>query len=145
MEVGGGPAGLAAAVYGASEGLATILAEDTALGGQAGTTSRIDNLLISGSGRRPGRRSPRPGQQAGQHHRERVSGFFRPRMAGLLSWSAGYLSSWVKICRKNRNTFRMSRKIDAASNGADRTSVLVRARWKSKRVNPTKITRPSAE
>ena len=86
-----------------------------------------------------------PGQQAGQHHRERVSGFFRPRMAGLLSWSAGHLSSWVKICRKNRNTFRMSRKIDAASNGADRTSVLVRARWKSKRVNPAKITRPSAE
>jgi thioredoxin reductase (NADPH) len=43
--VGGGPAGLAAAVYGASEGLATILAEETALGGQAGTSSRIENLL----------------------------------------------------------------------------------------------------
>src|SRR2546425_12443623 len=35
----------AAAVYGASEGMATILAEDTALGGQAGTSSRIENLL----------------------------------------------------------------------------------------------------
>jgi thioredoxin reductase (NADPH) len=45
LVVGGGPAGLAAAVYGASEGLATILAEDTALGGQAGTSSRIENLL----------------------------------------------------------------------------------------------------
>jgi thioredoxin reductase (NADPH) len=43
--VGGGPAGLAAAVYGASEGLATTLAEDTALGGQAGTSSRIENYL----------------------------------------------------------------------------------------------------
>jgi thioredoxin reductase (NADPH) len=43
--VGGGPAGLAASVYGASEGLATILAEGTALGGQAGTSSRIENLL----------------------------------------------------------------------------------------------------
>ena len=42
---GGRRAGLAAAVYGASEGLATILAEETALGGQAGTSSRIENLL----------------------------------------------------------------------------------------------------
>src|SRR5260370_21108342 len=36
---------LAAAVYGASEGLTTTLAEDTALGGQAGTSSRIENYL----------------------------------------------------------------------------------------------------
>jgi thioredoxin reductase (NADPH) len=43
--VGAGPGGLAAAVYGASEGMATVLAEDTALGGQAGTSSRIENLL----------------------------------------------------------------------------------------------------
>jgi thioredoxin reductase (NADPH) len=43
--VGGGPAGLAAAVYGASEGLATTLVEETALGGQAGTSSRIENYL----------------------------------------------------------------------------------------------------
>src|ERR1700704_5209789 len=45
LVVGGGPAGLAAAVYGASEGLTTTLAEETALGGQAGTSSRIENLL----------------------------------------------------------------------------------------------------
>jgi thioredoxin reductase (NADPH) len=43
--VGGGPAGLAAAVYGASEGLQTLLVERTALGGQAGTSSRIENYL----------------------------------------------------------------------------------------------------
>ncbi|HKO32762.1 MAG TPA: FAD-dependent oxidoreductase [Candidatus Limnocylindria bacterium] len=43
--VGGGPAGLAAAVYGASEGLKTILIEREAPGGQAGTTSRIENYL----------------------------------------------------------------------------------------------------
>lgn len=43
--VGGGPAGLAAAVYGASEGLKTILVEQEAPGGQAGTTSRIENYL----------------------------------------------------------------------------------------------------
>ena len=43
--VGGGPAGLAAAVYGASEGLRTILVEREAPGGQAGTSSRIENYL----------------------------------------------------------------------------------------------------
>ena len=43
--VGGGPAGLGAAVYGASEGLRTILVERTAMGGQAGQSSRIENYL----------------------------------------------------------------------------------------------------
>src|SRR6201999_3752168 len=43
--IGGGPAGLAAAVYGASEGLRTVLVERTATGGQAGQSSRIENYL----------------------------------------------------------------------------------------------------
>ena len=43
--VGGGPAGLANAVYGASEGLRTLLIEQHAPGGQAGTSSRIENYL----------------------------------------------------------------------------------------------------
>jgi len=43
--IGGGPAGLAAAVYGASEGLCTLLVERVACGGQAGTSSRIENYL----------------------------------------------------------------------------------------------------
>jgi thioredoxin reductase (NADPH) len=43
--VGAGPAGLAAAVYGASEGLRTVLVESRAPGGQAGTSSRIENYL----------------------------------------------------------------------------------------------------
>ena len=43
--VGGGPAGLAAAVYGASEGLRTLGVEMVAVGGQAGGTSRIENYL----------------------------------------------------------------------------------------------------
>lgn len=43
--VGGGPAGLAAAVYGASEGLSTVLVERDAVGGQAGTSSKIENYL----------------------------------------------------------------------------------------------------
>jgi len=52
--IGGGPAGLAAAVYGASEGLSTVLLEREAPGGQAGTSSRIENYLgfpkgVSGS------------------------------------------------------------------------------------------------
>jgi thioredoxin reductase (NADPH) len=52
--IGGGPAGLAAAVYGASEGLNTLVLEGSALGGQAGSSRRIENYLgfpggISGS------------------------------------------------------------------------------------------------
>jgi thioredoxin reductase (NADPH) len=52
--IGAGPAGLGAAVYGASEGLQTLVVESTALGGQAGTSRRIENYLgfpagISGS------------------------------------------------------------------------------------------------
>lgn len=43
--VGGGPAGLAAAVYGASEGLRTVMVEREAPGGQAGQSSRIENYL----------------------------------------------------------------------------------------------------
>jgi thioredoxin reductase (NADPH) len=48
--VGGGPAGLAAAVYGASEGLKTIMVEREAPGGQAGQSSRIENYLGFPSG-----------------------------------------------------------------------------------------------
>jgi thioredoxin reductase (NADPH) len=43
--VGGGPAGLASAVYGASEGLSTVLIESDAPGGQAGQSARIENYL----------------------------------------------------------------------------------------------------
>jgi thioredoxin reductase (NADPH) len=43
--IGGGPAGLAAAVYGASEGLKTVIVEREAAGGQAGMSSRIENYL----------------------------------------------------------------------------------------------------
>jgi len=43
--IGGGPAGLAAAVYGGSEGLRTVLVEKQATGGQAGTSSMIENYL----------------------------------------------------------------------------------------------------
>jgi thioredoxin reductase (NADPH) len=45
LVVGAGPAGLGAAVYGASEGLETLVVESTALGGQAGSSRRIENYL----------------------------------------------------------------------------------------------------
>jgi thioredoxin reductase (NADPH) len=45
LVVGAGPAGLGAAVYGSSEGLETLVVEGTALGGQAGTSRRIENYL----------------------------------------------------------------------------------------------------
>ena len=45
LVIGGGPGGLAAAVYGASEGLETLIIEGTALGGQAGSSRRIENYL----------------------------------------------------------------------------------------------------
>ena len=48
--IGCGPAGLAAAVYGASEGLKTLMIEQAATGGQAGTSSRIENYLGFPSG-----------------------------------------------------------------------------------------------
>lgn len=50
MVVGAGPAGLAAAVYGASDGLTTVTVDAVATGGQAGTTSRIENYLGFPSG-----------------------------------------------------------------------------------------------
>ena len=62
--VGGGPAGLAASVYGASEGLASLLIERTAPGGQAGTSSRIENYFGFPSGLSGDDLSSRARQQA---------------------------------------------------------------------------------
>jgi thioredoxin reductase (NADPH) len=62
--VGGGPAGLAAAVYGASEGLRTVLVERTATGGQAGQSSRIENYLGFPDGVSGGQLAQRARKQA---------------------------------------------------------------------------------
>ena len=62
--VGAGPAGLAAAVYGASEGLRTIVIEREAPGGQAGTSSKIENYLGFPSGVSGGELASRALQQA---------------------------------------------------------------------------------
>ena len=62
--VGGGPAGLGAAVYGASEGLRTVLVEKFATGGQAGQTSRIENYLGFPDGVSGGQLTDRARRQA---------------------------------------------------------------------------------
>ena len=84
--VGAGPAGLAAAVYGASEGLRTLLLDRHAPGGQAGTSSRIENYLgfpdrrqrqrtdapRAGAGAAPRRGVPRAARGHRRHHRRRL-------------------------------------------------------------------------
>ena len=62
--VGGGPAGLGAAVYGASEGLRTVLVEKYATGGQAGQSSRIENYLGFPDGLSGGQLTDRARRQA---------------------------------------------------------------------------------
>lgn len=74
--VGAGPSGLAAAVYGASEGLSTVIIEADAPGGQAGQSSRIENYLGFPSGISGGELSNRAVMQAQRFGAEFVS---RPR------------------------------------------------------------------
>src|ERR1700733_11977718 len=62
--IGGGPAGLGAAVYGASEGLRTVLVEQLATGGQAGQSSRIENYLGFPDGVSGGQLTDRARRQA---------------------------------------------------------------------------------
>ena len=62
--IGGGPAGLGAAVYGASEGLRTVLVERFATGGQAGQSSRIENYLGFPDGLSGGQLTDRARRQA---------------------------------------------------------------------------------
>ena len=64
--IGGGPAGLGAALYGASEGLRTVLVERTATGGQAGQSSRIENYLGFPDGVSGTELTRRARQQAGK-------------------------------------------------------------------------------
>ena len=68
--VGGGPAGLGAAVYGASEGLKTLLVERQAIGGQAGQSSRIENYLGFPDGISGGDLTTRARRQVGRFEAE---------------------------------------------------------------------------
>ena len=93
LVVGAGPAGLAAAVYGASEGLDTLIVESTALGGQAGSSRRIENYL-GFPGRDHGRRAdgPRRSRRRGSSARSRRRRIARsrsgPATTGATSWSS---------------------------------------------------------
>ena len=92
--VGGGPAGLAAAVYGASEGLRTVLIEMEAPGGQAGMSSRIENYLGFPSGLSGGDLARRAVAQA-----RRFGVKFSPRSRLRASrWRAPReLSNWPRV------------------------------------------------
>ncbi len=85
--VGGGPAGLAAAVYGASEGLATVLIDAVATGGQAAASSRIENYLGFPSGLSGAELTGRASIQALKFGAELSS----PCKAASLDCSAGQL------------------------------------------------------
>jgi thioredoxin reductase (NADPH) len=71
--VGGGPAGLGAAVYGASEGLRTVLVEKRATGGQAGQSSRIENYLGFPDGVSGAQLTDRARRQAGKFGAEMLT------------------------------------------------------------------------
>ena len=94
---GAGPAGLSAAVYGASEGLSTVVIERSAVGGQAGSSSRIENYLGFPNGISGADLAERARDQACRFGaeiliaREGVRGEFLPGKG------VGYLSDGVKI------------------------------------------------
>jgi thioredoxin reductase (NADPH) len=94
---GAGPAGLSAAVYGASEGLKTVLIERFAVGGQAGTSPKIENYLGFPDGIAGAELALRAGEQACRFGaeilllREGVRGEFHPGKG------IGYLSDGTKI------------------------------------------------
>jgi thioredoxin reductase (NADPH) len=94
---GGGPAGLSAAVYGASEGLATVLIERSAIGGQAGSSSKIENYLGFPQGVSGAELAQRARDQACKFGaemliaREGVRGEFLPGVG------VGYLADGTKI------------------------------------------------
>jgi thioredoxin reductase (NADPH) len=104
--VGAGPAGLAAAVYGASEGLRTLVIEMSAAGGQAGTSSRIENYLGFPLGISGGDLTQRAVVQAEKFGAHLTS----PCMASSLREEAGHL-----IIRLSDGTDVAARAVIAAS------------------------------
>ncbi len=98
---GAGPAGLSAAVYGASEGLKTVVVERSAVGGQAGSSSRIENYLGFPQGISGADLAERAREQACRFGaeiliaREGVRGEFFPGKGGV-----GYLADGTKIAAR---------------------------------------------
>ena len=98
--VGAGPAGLSTAVYGASEGLSTLVLESTAIGGQAGTSSRIRNFLGFPAGVSGGELAERAFEQAWMLGAEFVL------MNGASGLYAGEDGLQVTLCQGGQVTAR---------------------------------------
>lgn len=94
---GAGPAGLSAAVYGASEGLSTVLVERLALGGQAGSSSRIENYLGFPNGISGADLAERAREQASRFGVEILIGREGVRGEILPGKGVGYLKDGIKI------------------------------------------------
>jgi len=94
---GAGPAGLSAAVYGASEGLTTVLVERLALGGQAGSSSRIENYLGFPNGISGADLAERAREQAARFGAEILIGKEGVRGEFPPGKGIGYLADGTKI------------------------------------------------
>ena len=94
---GAGPAGLSAAVYGASEGLSTILVERLAVGGQAGSSSKIENYLGFPQGISGAELAERAREQAVRFGAELLLGREGVRGEFVPGKGVGYLADGTKI------------------------------------------------
>src|SRR6202023_2514396 len=94
---GAGPAGLSAAVYGASEGLTTVLVERSAVGGQAGSSSKIENYLGFPEGISGAALAERAREQACRFGAEILLGREGVRGEFLPGKGVGYLADGTKI------------------------------------------------
>src|SRR5580700_10457903 len=98
---GAGPAGLSAAVYGASEGLKTVLIERSAVGGQAGTSSKIENYLGFPSGISGAELAERAREQACRFGAELLIGREGVRGEFVPGRGIGYLADGTKIVARS--------------------------------------------
>jgi thioredoxin reductase (NADPH) len=133
--VGAGPAGLAAAVYGASEGLQTIVLESIAPGGQAGTSSKIENYLgfptgisgeaLAGPGAGAGAEVRRPARGLARRRRPRLR---RGAVPAFRSTTAPRSGPAPSSSPPARATASSTSRISSASRA--RASTTRRRRWK---------------
>jgi thioredoxin reductase (NADPH) len=98
---GAGPAGLSAAVYGASEGLRTVLIERYAIGGQAGSSSKIENYLGFPEGISGAELAERARQQASRFGAEILVAREEVRVECTPGQIAGYLADGTKIVARS--------------------------------------------
>jgi thioredoxin reductase (NADPH) len=98
---GAGPAGLSAAVYGASEGLTTVLVERSAVGGQAGSSSKIENYLGFPEGISGAALAERAREQACRFGAEILLGREGVRGEFLPGKGVGYLADGTKIIARS--------------------------------------------